>query len=94
MRTIKITVRKFQKKLSDYAHKAHVTVPVSIHGEIEWRTVLHDAMVYNPYGLHIKQVGMSDNDSNARTAMKFIMTEAKIYSNAFSHITAHYKIIN
>lgn len=88
-----VTRSEFQQMLSDYGHHMNVTVPVTDeHGDVQDRTVLNNAMVYNPYGKKISQVGMSSNEQNAEAAMKFIKKEAKVHSDVFHFCAGEYVI--
>ena len=88
-----ISRSEFQQMLSDYGHHMNVTVPVfDEHGDTVHRTVLNNAVVYNPYGKRSSQVGMSSNVQNAETAMKFIKKEATVYSNVFHFCSGEYVI--
>jgi hypothetical protein len=96
MKTIEITRADFEKLLSDYGHHANVKVPVQVkvadpdYFETEMRCVLNNAVVYNPYAGRGKQVGMSSNPQNAKSAMKFIRGEAEIYSSVWGSISGKY----
>lgn len=88
-----ITRSEFKQMLSDYGHHLNVTVPVTdLHGDIQERTVLNNAIVYNPYGEKSTQVGMSSNEQNAETAMKFVKKEAKVHSSVFAFCSGEYVI--
>ena len=97
-----ITTEETRQLLEDYGHHANVTVPVKVSQPYtdqetgkdvteEWKTVLNNAMVYNPYGTRVKQYGMSNNKTNAENAMKFIKDRFAIYSSVFN-LNDTYKI--
>src|SRR5690606_35562527 len=91
---VEITREEFEKMLTDYGHHMNVTVPVKeAHDEVADRTVLNNGMVYSPYA-GSKQIGMSNNKKNAKSAMKYIRGEAKLYSSVFHHTTGYYRLID
>lgn len=99
----KVTREQAEKLLLEVGHQAHITVPVKLKeneqyanietGENtteEWKTVLNNAMVYNPHSK--KQYGMSSNEKNAKNAMKFIKDRFYVYSSYFNWANGNYLI--
>lgn len=90
-----VTFEEAMKLLSDIGHQSHITVPFLENGEENWRTVLNNAMVYNPIpAAKMRQIGMSSNEKNAKTAMNFIapIGRFKLYSAYFSYANNEYVI--
>lgn len=89
-----ITRDEAQQLFEDWGHHMHVSVPAFEHGEETWRTVLNNAMVYNPIpDAKYRQIGMASNKENAISAMKFINDRFKVVSTVFQFTTGEYQII-
>ena len=88
-----VSRQEFQQMLSDYGHHLNVTVAVlDEHGVTQQRCVLNNAVVYNPYGKRLSQIGMSSNEQNAETALRFIKRNATVYSAVFPFCSGEYVI--
>lgn len=95
--TKEISRNELEKILSDYGHIMSVKIPVkdNLTDDIILKSVLNNGMPYNPFaGSHPKQMGISNNAENARTAMRFIEKECGVYSSYFSHVTGYYKVVD
>ena len=80
--------------IAKYGHHMDIKVPVKVeYGETKMISVLNNAVVYNPYGKHVAQVGMSSNANNAQSTMKFIKDTAVVYSSVFHFTTGQYSIV-
>lgn len=86
-----ISFEEAQKMLEDVGHVANVSVPVKDeYGDENYKTVLNNGMVYNPY--RGGQIGMSSNDKNAEAAMRFIDRRFRVHSSYFSWATGDYEV--
>lgn len=94
MKTIEITSEGLQQIIEDYGHHMNITIPFNGDREIENRVVLNDGMVYNPFGKKSHQYGLSNNEENAKNAMKFITEECTITSSVFNSVRGRYVIID
>lgn len=79
--------------LTEIGHVASITIPVMDNHtrEEEYKAVLRNAIVYNPY--HGVQRGMGSNESNAERAMRYIKKRFRVYSSYFSWATGDYEIV-